>query len=322
MPSPLVECVPNFSEGRRAPVIEAIVAPFRLRPGVHLLDHRADPDHNRLVVSLVGEPGPLEDALLEAARAAVGAIDMRTHRGAHPRIGAVDVVPFVPLRNITMEECVALAHAFGARYARETGVPVYYYEEAARRPERRRLEEVRRGEFEALAAAVGDGTGASPGTGTSPGASPGASGDRAPDEGGPGVHPTAGATAIGARRFLVAFNVNLRSTDMAVARQIARRVRASGGGLPTVKAVAVELPGRGMVQVSMNLTDHAVNPLHEVLELVRAEAARRGIEVAETELYGLAPAAALLSAAAHSLMLSGFDPAQVIELRLLDLAGE
>ena len=303
MPTRLVECVPNFSEGRRAPVIDAIVAPFRQRRGVHLLDSRADPDHNRLVVSLVAEPEPLAAALIAAARAAVGAIDLRAHRGAHPRIGAVDVIPFVPLRNITMPECVALARSFGARYARETGVPVFYYEEAARRPERRRLEEVRRGEFEGLLAA-------------------GASGDRAPDEGGPGVHPTAGATAIGARRFLVAFNVNLATTDMAVAREIARTVRASGGGLPTVKAVAVRLSDRGMVQVSMNLTDHTANPMHEVLELVRAEAARRGVAVAETELYGLAPAAALLESAAHYLQIARFDPSQVIELRLLDMAGE
>jgi glutamate formiminotransferase len=298
----LVECVPNFSEGRRQEVIEAIVAPFRGRAGVYLLDWRADRDHNRLVVSLVGEPSPLQDALMESARAAIASIDLRGHTGAHPRIGAVDVVPFVPLRGITMEECVSLARDFAARFARETGVPVYLYESAAQRPERRNLEVVRKGQFEALVNEIGRP-------------------DRTPDVGPPRLHPTAGATAIGARPFLVAFNINLRSTDMTVARAIAKTIRASGGGLSHVKAVGVDLKERGMVQVSINVTDYTVNPLHVVLDLVRKEASQRGVAVAETEIYGLVPAEALLAAASHALQLAGFENSQVLDLRLLDLPG-
>ncbi len=299
MPGRLVECVPNFSEGRRPAVIEAIVAPFRGRPGVRLLDHRADPDHNRLVVSLVGAPEPVADALLESCRAAIAGIDLRMHRGAHPRIGAVDVVPFVPLRGITMPECVQLAREFGLRLNRETGVPVYFYEEAATRPERRRLEDVRRGQFEALCEEIGRP-------------------DRAPDVGAPAVHPSAGATAVGARRFLVAFNVNLATRDMSVAKAVAKAVRASSGGMAHVKAVAVDLADRGMVQVSMNLTDHETTPIHLALERVRAEARSRGVEVAETEIYGMVPVAAMLDAAAHYLQAAGFDQSQVLELRLMD----
>lgn len=299
MPARLVECVPNFSEGRRPEVIESLVAPLRGTPGVRLLDHRADPDHNRLVVSLAGDPGPLADALIASCRVAVAEIDLRVHRGAHPRIGAVDVVPFVPLRGITMGECVDLARAFGRRLHRETGVPVYFYEEAATRPERRRLEDVRRGQFEALRTEIGDPA-------------------RAPDVGPAAVHPSAGATAVGARRFLVAFNVNLAPRDLAAAKDIARAVRASGGGMPHLKAVAVDLPDRGMVQVSMNLTDHGTTPIHAALERVRAEARARGLEVAATEIYGMVPAAAMLDAAAHYLQAAGFAHSQVLELRLLD----
>jgi glutamate formiminotransferase len=299
MPGRMVECVPNFSEGRRPEVIEAIVAPLRGVQGVRLLDHRADPDHNRLVVSLVGDPGPLADALVASCRAAVEAIDLRTHRGAHPRIGAVDVVPFVPLRGVTMAECVRIAREFGSRLARETGVPVYFYEEAATRPDRRNLEDLRRGQFEALRREIG---------------MPG----RAPDVGEAAVHPSAGATAVGARAFLVAFNVNLASRDLAVAKAVAKAVRASGGGLPHVKAVGVDLAERGMVQVSMNLTRHEATPLHVVLERVRDEARAWGVEVAETEIYGMVPAAAMLDAAVHALQVARFDPSQVIELRLLE----
>jgi glutamate formiminotransferase len=295
----LVECVPNFSEGRRPEVVGAIVAPLRGRTGVRLLDYRGDPDHNRLVVSLVGDPVPLADALLESCRAAVAAIDLRTHRGAHPRIGAVDVVPFVPLRGISMEECIDVARDFGRRFNRETGVPVYFYEEAATRPDRRNLEDVRRGQFEALRSEI-------------------AGPDRRPDIGEPAVHPSAGATAVGARRFLVAFNVNLASRDLSIAKAIAKAVRTPGGGLPHVKAVGVDLADRGMVQVSMNLTDHERCPLHLVLDRVRAEARHRGVEVAETEIYGMVPAAAMLDAAAHYLQAAGFEHRQVIEMRLLD----
>jgi glutamate formiminotransferase len=303
MPRPLFECVPNYSEGRRPQVIEAIVAPFRGRAGVHLLDHRADPDHNRLVVSLVGEPDALQESLLESARAAIAAIDLRAHTGAHPRIGAVDVVPFVPLMGAAMPDCVSLAREFGRRFNRETGVPVYFYEEAALRPERRRLEVVRKGQFEALRSGI-----------SSP--------DRHPDVGQARLHPSAGATAIGARPFLIAFNINLGSRDLAIAREIARSIRESSGGMPCVKAVAVDLAARGLVQVSITITDMKEAPLHAVLERVREEARRRGIEVVETEIYGMVPAAALIDCAVRSLKLAGFDPTQVLELRLLDLAGQ
>ena len=299
----LVECVPNYSEGRRPDVIDALVAPFRGRPGVHLLVHRADPDHNRLVVSLVGEPEPLQTALIESARVAIDAIDLRAHRGAHPRMGAVDVIPFVPVRGISMDGCVELARAFADRYVKATGVPVYLYEAAAIRADRKNLEDVRKGQFEAL---------------REESKLP----ERQPDRGGPGIHPSAGATAIGARPFLVAFNINLKSGDLALARSIARAVRASAGGMPCVKAVGIPLRERGIVQVSINITDYAAAPIHAVLERVRQKAAESGVEVLETEIYGLVPAAALLAAAERSLQLTGFDAAQVLDLRLLDLIGK
>ena len=299
----LVECVPNYSEGRRQDVIDSIMAPFQGARGVHLLDGRADPDHNRLVLSLVGEPEPLQRALLGSAEAAIARIDLRSHMGAHPRIGAVDVIPFVPVRGISMTECVELARSFAVRYALATGVPVYLYESAALRPERRNLEVVRRGQFEALQEEMGNA-------------------DRAPDVGQPRLHPSAGATAIGARQFLIAFNINLSSTDLDIARAIARTIRASGGGLSHVKAVGVALRERGMVQVSINVTDFRINPLGQVLDLVRKEAMLRGTAVAETEIYGLVPAEALVAAAAQSLQLAGFDSSQVLHLRLLDLLGE
>jgi glutamate formiminotransferase / 5-formyltetrahydrofolate cyclo-ligase len=295
----LIECVPNFSEGRRGEVIEAIVDPFRQRRGCFLLDHRADRDHNRLVVSLAGESGPIQEALLEAAKAAIRHIDLEQHRGAHPRIGAVDVIPFVPLRNLTMEGCVELARSFGRRYQEETGVPVYFYEEAAIRAERRGLEVIRKGQFEALKEEI-----------TRP--------ERHPDVGEPRLHPSAGATVIGARKFLVAFNVNLGTGDLEIARSIARAVRASSGGLCHVKGIGVALE-RGLVQVSLNIVDYEKNALYRVLELVRMEAKRWGVEVVESEVYGMVPAPALLESASYYLQLAGFDPSQVIELRLLEL---
>jgi glutamate formiminotransferase len=296
----LVQCVPNYSEGRRQDVINAIIEPFQKTPAVHLLDWRADPDHNRLVVTLVGDPAPLQDALLESARAAIARIDMRHHVGAHPRIGAVDVVPFVPVRGITLEECVPIARGFAARYARETGVPVYLYESAALRPERRNLEAVRRGQYEALVKEIGNP-------------------DRAPDIGPARLHPSAGATVVGARQFLVAFNINLKSRDIGAARDIAKKIRASGGGLSHIKAVGIDLANQGMVQVSINVTDYRISPLQVVFELVKKEAAAKGIAVAESEIYGLVPAEALVAAASSSLQLAGFESSQVLDLRLLDL---
>lgn len=300
MPKRLIECVPNFSEGRRSEVIEAIVEPFRKKRGCYLFDYSADKDHNRLVVSLVGEPAPVQEALLEAAKFAISHIDMERHRGGHPRVGAVDVIPFVPLRDLTMEECVELVHSFGQRYYDETGVPVYFYEEAALKPERQRLEVVRKGQYEALKREV-----------MNP--------ERRPDVGEPKLHPSAGATVVGARKFLVAYNVNLGTDDLRVAEQIAKAVRASSGGLCYVKAIGLKLGERGVVQVSMNIVDYEKNALYRVLELVRLEAKRWGVPVIETEVYGMIPAAALIDSASYYLQMVDFDPEQVLELRLLQM---
>jgi len=303
MPKQLIECVPNFSEGRRPEVIEAIVAPFRQRKGCALLDYRADADHNRLVVSLAGEPAPVQEALIQAATVAVSRIDLNRHEGGHPRIGAVDVIPFVPLRNITMEACVDLAHEFGRRYHQETGVPVYFYEEAALMPERRRLEVIRKGQYEGLKKDI-----------QKP--------DRHPDVGEPELHPTAGATAVGARKFLIAFNVNLGTDDLSIAQEIAKRVRASGGGLGHVKSIGLALKKRGLVQVSINIVDYERNALYRVLEFIRMEAKRWGVPVVETEIYGMVPAAALLESTAYYMQTSDFNASQVIELRLLEMLGD
>jgi glutamate formiminotransferase len=299
----LVECVPNFSEGRRTEVIEAIVAPLRSRKDCFVFDYRADEDHNRLVVSLAGDPSAIQDALLKASRVAIENIDMNRHEGAHPRIGAVDVVPFTPVRGISMEECVELSRSFGKAFNEETGVPVYFYEDSALIPERKKLEVIRRGQYEGLKEEI-----------SLP--------HRKPDVGEASLHPTAGATVIGARRFLVAFNVNLGTSDMEVARSIARAVRASSGGLCNVKGIGVALEDRNMVQVSMNIVDHEKNPLYRVLELVRMEARRWGVQVVETEVYGMIPAKAILDSAAYYLQTAGFVPEQVLELKLLGMDQE
>ena len=303
MAGQLIECVPNFSEGRNSEIIEEIVEPFRRIKGCGLLDYRADQDHNRLVVSLVGRPEPIQEALIAAAKVAVARIDLNKHRGGHPRIGAVDVIPFVPLQGLTMADCVTLAHEFGRRYYEETGIPVYFYEEAALRPERRRLEVIRKGQFEALKIEAADPA-------------------RQPDVGGPGIHPSAGATVIGARKFLIAFNVNLGTTDVQVAKKIAQAVRSSSGGLCHVKGIGLALEEQGLVQVSMNIVDYEKNALYRVVEMIRMEARRWGVSVVETEVYGLVPVAALLDSAAYYMQMNGFDPSQVVELRLLEMLGE
>ena len=300
----LIECVPNFSEGRRQDVIDEIVNCFKGKRGVYLLDHRADEDHNRLVISLVGAPAPIQEALLEAAKVALKHIDMNAHQGGHPRIGAVDVVPFTPIKGITMEECIELAHSFGERYYKETGIPVYFYEDAALRPERKRLEVIRKGQYEVLKDEAK----------TNP--------DRRPDIGEACLHPTAGATVIGARKFLVAFNVNLNTPDVNIAKKIAAAVRASSGGFCHVKGIGLALEERGITQVSMNLVDYEKNSLYRVLETIRMEAKRWGVGVVETEVYGMIPVNAILESAAYYLQIAGFDPEQVLELRLLELMGK
>lgn len=300
----LIECVPNFSEGRRPEVIEAIVAPFRATSGVYLFDYRADEVHNRLVVSLVGHPEETQNALIEASLIAKNNINMNSHEGAHPRIGAVDVIPFTPISSISMQECVVLAHSFGERYFRETGIPVYYYEDAAKIPERVKLETIRKGQYETLKDEAG----------TKP--------ERTPDIGGPGLHETAGASVIGARKFLVAFNINLGTTDVSVAKEIAKFLRASSGGFCHVKGIGLALNEKGMVQVSMNLVDYEKNSIYRVLEMARMEARRWGVSVVETEIYGMVPAAAMLESTSYYLQSIGFDASQVLELKLLQMMME
>lgn len=299
---PLVECVPNFSEGRDPKVIEAIAAAVRAE-GVRVLDVESDKDHHRCVLTFVGEPEACVRAALAGARVAVERIDLNHHKGEHPRIGAVDVVPFIPIHGVTMEECVALARQFGERLWRELKVPVYYYEAAATREDRRNLEAIRKGQYEVLKDEVR----------TKP--------ERRPDVGEAALHPTAGATVTGARGPLIAYNINLGTTNKAVADRIAKGVRFSGGGFRYVKAMGVELKDKGCVQVSMNLTDFRGTPIHRVYEAVKAEAERYGVPVIGSEIVGLVPLDALLQAADHYLRLDGFDAAkQVLEMRTWERA--
>jgi len=265
---PLIECVPNFSEGRRPETLHAIRQAIGSVADVLLLRSEMDPDHNRAVITFAGAPQSVMEAALRGIAAAVERIDLRRHHGVHPRIGAADVVPFIPLQGATLEDCVAIAHRAGQEVWQRLGVPVYFYEAAAATPERVPLENVRRGGFERPALA--------------------------PDLGGPALHPTAGACIIGARKLLVAFNVNLDTTDLSIAQAIARKIRASSGGLPFVKAMGVPLVTRNLVQVSMNLTDFEQTPLHRVFDSVSQEAAARGVSLAGTQIVGLIPRQAAL----------------------------
>ncbi len=294
----LVECVPNFSEGRRQEVIDRIVTAMSRVAGVWVLDVQSDVDHNRSVVTLVGEPQAMVEAAFQGIRQAAGLIDMGQHRGGHPRMGATDVVPFVPVRGVTMDDCVALARQLGERVGNELGIPVYLYEAAATRPDRCNLADVRRGEYEGLKEEIG----------IDP--------DRAPDFG-PAAMGRAGATAIGARPPLIALNVYLNTSDLAPAQAIARAVRHSSGGLRYVKALGLLVEGQA--QISMNLTDYRHTPIHRVLEMIRAEAAHYGLSVTRCEVVGLVPAQALLDSARFYLQLHGFSPDQVLENRLTDL---
>ncbi|MCS7233048.1 MAG: glutamate formimidoyltransferase [Synergistetes bacterium] len=297
----LVECVPNYSEGRRADVINKIADCFRGKEKVWLLDVSSDRDHNRMVVTAIGDPEAMFNAVFESVKIASELINMEEHKGGHPRIGATDVIPFVPLKGITMEECIELARKLGKKIADELGIPVYLYEEAALRPERKRLEVIRKGEYEGLKEEI-----------SKP--------ERHPDYGLPKLHPTAGATVVGARKPLIAFNVNLGTNDINIAKKIAQFVRASSGGLGFVKAIGVELKEKGLVQVSMNLTDYTKNAVYRVYELVKIEAERWGVPVVESEIIGLLPAEALFDSISYYLKLHNFDPMkQVIEMRLLEL---
>jgi glutamate formiminotransferase len=294
MASPLIECVPNVSEGRRREVIDALARAVRGVGGTRLLDVSADPDHNRVVLTFVGSAAAVADAAQQCAEVAVARIDLRTHEGVHPRIGAVDVIPFVPLFDASLAECIELADRLGRDLASRLDLPVYLYAAAARTPSRRALVEIRRGGFEGLRDTI-------------------ARPDRRPDFGPPRVHPTAGAVAVGARDVLIAFNVNLLSADLRAARTIARAVRESSGGLPAVQAMGVPLPSRGVVQVSMNLFDYHTTSLQAAFDRVVSESARMSIEVLDSELIGCAPREALPSDPLAALRLRGLRPGQILD---------
>jgi len=281
----LIECVPNFSEGRNAQTLAAIEQAIRSVAGIEIWRSEMDPDHNRSVITFAGTPVEVEDAALRGIHMAMDRIDLRHHLGVHPRIGAADVVPFVPLRGATLEDCALIAHRVGRRVWETLRVPVYFYEAAASSPDRKPLENVRRGGFEHPALL--------------------------PDLGGPALHPTAGACAIGARKLLIAFNINLDTDDLAIAKAIARKIRASSGGLPFVKAMGVPLASRKLVQVSMNLTDFEQTPLHRVYAAVLSEAAAHGVTIAETQIVGMVHRKALEGLpdhVAHALMRAAFTP--------------
>lgn len=295
----IVQSVPNFSEGRNKEVIERILDPFRENGNVRLLDYQADADHNRLVVTIIGEVASIAEAILEAVGVAVSLIDLRVHRGAHPRMGAVDVTPFIPLRQTTMEEAAALSRSVGAEIARRHGVPVFLYEKSATAPHRENLASIRKGEFEAMGEKMKDPL-------------------WKPDFGPDAPHPSAGVTAVGARMPLIAFNVTLNTEEEGIAAVIARKVRFSGGGFRYCKAISVVLKEKKQVQVSMNLTDFKRSALYSVFEMIRIEAERYGVSISGSEIVGLAPMEALLDVAAHTLRLTHLSAHQIIESRLLD----
>jgi glutamate formiminotransferase/glutamate formiminotransferase/formiminotetrahydrofolate cyclodeaminase len=294
----IVECVPNFSEGRNQTTVRALVHAVESVPGVWLLDHTMDRDHHRSVLSFAGEPDAVAEAAFRAIRVATDLIDLRKHKGVHPRVGATDVVPFVPLHGATMQDCIHLAKRLGQRVGTELEIPVFLYEQAAPHRDHAPLESIRRGGLQGLAFRMASDP------------------DWTPDFGPPHLHKTAGALVIGARPPLIAFNVNLRSTDLALARSIAKDIRQSNGGLPHLKAIGVELASRQMVQVAMNLTDYIITPLHVAFEAVRARAAEKDVAIAGSEVIGLVPQAALVQVAGHGLALEQFDSTQVLEMRL------
>ena len=299
----LIECVPNFSEGRDPAVMQALLAAVTSVPRVWLLHHTADPDHHRSVLTFSGPPDAVGEAALRAVTTATELIDLRRHEGVHPRIGATDVVPFVPIHDDGMDECIRVARWVGQAVGTRLGIPVFLYEEAASNPSRRHLESVRLGGLEGLASRMES--------------------DPAwvPDFGPPHLHPTAGALVVGARRPLIAFNANLKTSDLSIAKRIAKSIRQSSGGLPCLKAIGVELASRGMVQVAMNLTDYRVTPMHRALQAVQAEAVKLGVEVAGSELIGLAPQAALDQAAVAALQLERLAPDQILETRIAEVTA-
>lgn len=295
----LVECVPNFSEGQRPEVISAIIDQARAVPGVKVLDYSSDPDHNRTVLTFVGEPQAAKEAAFACCAKAAELIDMEKHKGGHPRIGATDVIPFIPVAGVSMEECITLAHELGKEIAEKLSIPVYFYEAAAKRPHMKALPDVRKGEYEGLKEAI-------------------KTSERAPDEGPQTMHPKAGATVVGARPFLVAFNINLATSDVSIAKKIAQTIRAAKGGYVNCRAIGLMLDDRGIAQVSINMTDYTSTPLHRVFETVKSEAARYGVNVTGSEVIGLTPMQALIDAASFYLRIDDFKRDQVLEARLLE----
>ena len=294
----IIECVPNVSEGRDTGSIEAIAAAVRSAPGVRLLDVSSDRSHNRSVLTFVGDAPAIRAGVSALFRAALERIDLRRHKGEHPRMGAVDVVPFIPIRGSSVDECVALSREAGAAIAKDFGVPVYLYEDSATSEPRRNLAEIRKGQFEGFAEKMKDPR-------------------WAPDFGPAEPHPSAGVVAVGARAFLIAYNINLATKDLAIADRIAKAIRHLSGGFRYVKAMGVELAERGIVQVSINMTNFKKTPLHRVFECVRSEAERHGVAIVGSEIVGLSPAEALYAAAEHYLRLEGFSAEQVLETKLL-----
>src|SRR5438093_5634308 len=299
--TPLVECVPNFSEGRRIDVVDAILNAMTSVPHVYLLGHEMDADHNRAVVTIVGSPETIGEAAIRGVETAMQHIDLTTHQGEHPRVGAADVIPFVPIRGVSLLDCVEIAKKVGREIASRFKIPVYLYEAAATRPERTNLEKIRRGQFEVLRNEIG----------TNP--------DRYPDFGEPRLHPTAGATVVGARKPLIAYNINLDTSDVSIAKEIAKRVRFSSGGLPFVKAMGVLLKDRIQAQVSMNLTDYEQTPMELVYEAVKVEAEHYGVSIAASEIVGLIPQKAIEQAVEFYLRVENFKPEMILENRLAEV---
>ena len=294
--SKLVECVPNFSEGRRPEVIEAIAAEVRQVANVKLLDVKADPSHNRVVVTFVGEPQAVKQAAFNCCKKAAELIDMEKHHGEHPRIGATDVIPFIPVKNVSMEECVQLADELAQEIATKLNIPIYLYEEAAKIPGRKALPDIRKGQYEGLKTEI-----------SKP--------ERRPDYGPAQLHPTAGATVVGARQFLIAYNINLDTSDVNIAKKIANSIREAKGGYKYVRAMGinVQLGDRDIAQVTINMVNYQGTPLFRVFETVKNEAARYGVNVLGSEIIGLTPMQALLDVAEFYLRLDGFDRKQVLE---------
>jgi glutamate formiminotransferase / formiminotetrahydrofolate cyclodeaminase len=294
----LIECVPNFSEGRDAAKVDAIVQAMNSVPGVYVLDREMDADHNRCVITLAGDPAAVGEAAILGTGRAMELIDMNHHTGAHPRVGATDVIPLIPIEGVTIEDCVALARHVGNEIWKRYRIPVFFYEAAATRPERVHLENVRRGQYEGLREEMKKNH------------------DRQPDVGEPKLHPTAGVTVVGARKFLIAYNVNLSTADISIANKIAKAIRFSSGGLRYVKSMGVELKARNLAQVSINLTDFENTPMHRVYQMVKSEAERYGVLPVGSEIVGLVPKKAIEMAADFFLQLENFSPSQVFENKL------